>query len=278
MIENQESIYKTLIKVNQIGKKLSPHSKYILSNGIMMSHNKQEMSDIIANPVSIAIIDNSLHKKLAGIGDIIGIKIDGNLLYKYSQEYEFDNMEVAEDGVNINFVYYSVNEDSYNKNFREIPLKKGFTDIEISYAAQMNYTSNMDMYDLFLTYKKNYEPVKEKTYISILCKYANQTNFLYKKSEKIINLLNESELVYGEDMVQDIFNIVFNSNQPVTRKFELSTGETIKIRLMKSLFNPVSTKSTVGINIYKYKDIYILTTRIDSAGITVFNVYQILNF
>jgi len=278
MIENQESIYKALLKANQIGKKLAPHSNYILSNGIMISHDEQEMSVTIANPISIGIIEKSLYKKLEGIGDKIGILICGNTLYKYSQEYEFGNIEITNDGIKVNFVYYSLNEDSYDKNFVKILLSKGFKADEISYAATTNYTSNMDMYDLFLDYKKNYEPVKEKTYISVLCEYVTEDNYLFKKSEKAINLLNKSELVYEEDIIQDIFNIIFTAEQPVTRKFELNTGKQIKVRLMKSLFNPVSTKSSTGLSIYKYKDMYLLVSRADVTGVTVFNIYQILDF
>ena len=120
IFNDQTSVYKNLLKINQVGKKMAPHSKYIISNGILISYSKQEMGDTEANPVSIGFIDDKIYKKLEGLGDNIGIKINGNDLYKTSQEYDFDSIEYCEDEecIKINFVYYDINNNSYEENFK----------------------------------------------------------------------------------------------------------------------------------------------------------------
>lgn len=278
ILNDSNSIYKSLIKINQIGKKLAPHSHYILSNGCLLSHTKQEMADIIANPITIAFIDNKLLKGIDGLGNNIGILIDGDNLYKYSQEYEFENIEILENGININFIYYSVNSSTYDDDFKKILKDKGFSDDDISLAAVNNYTSNMDIYDLYLKYKKTYEPKKEKTLISLFCEYAKTNNFMYKKCEYAIDLLNNSNLLYDDDIIQEVLDIITDAKQPKVKTFNLNNGKEIKIRLMKSIFNPISAKSIAGIMILQYKNIYILVSRIIVSGITVFNIFRILDF
>ena len=151
MFNDQTSVYKTLLKINQVGKKMASHSKYIISNGILITYSKQEMGDTEANPVSIGFIDDKLYKKLEGLGDNIGIKINGNDLYKMSQEYDFDSIEYseAEECIKINFVYYDINNNSYEENFKNILKEKGFKEEDIETASMLNYTNNIDMYDLF---------------------------------------------------------------------------------------------------------------------------------
>ena len=100
---DQTSVYKNLLKVNQVGKKMAPHSNYIISNGILIAYSKQEMGDTEANPVSVGFIDDKIYKKLEGIGDNIGIKINGEDLYKTSQEYDFDSIEYDENGLKVIF-------------------------------------------------------------------------------------------------------------------------------------------------------------------------------
>ena len=127
-IEEQKTIYKNLLKINQVGKKMAPHSNYIVTNGILIAYNKQGMSDTEANPVSIGVIDDKLLKGLYSIGDNIGIKINGDDLYKASQEYEFDSLELNEEAecFKINFIYYSINESSFEDNFKDILRSKGY--------------------------------------------------------------------------------------------------------------------------------------------------------
>jgi hypothetical protein len=277
---DQTSVYKTLLKVNQIGKKMAPHSKYIISNGVLMAYSKQEMGDTEANPVSIGFIDDKLYKKLEGLGDTIGIKINGNDLYKMSQEYDFDSIEYCEDEecIKINFVYYDINNNSYEENFKNILRSKGFNESDIETASMLNYTNNMDMYDLFLQYKKTTEPQKEKTFINIICKFVNCDNFMYKKSNNVVNMLNESELLYNEDIEREILDIIIGNNQPVIRKLLLDNGETIRVRFMKSIFSPIASKNNAGIKIYKNDDKYILVSKIELSGVVLFNVFQILKY
>ena len=89
IFNDQSSVYKTLLKINQVGKKMAPHSKYIISNGILIAYSKQAMGDTEANPISIGFIEDKLYKKIEGIGDNIGIKINGN--ESVSMNIEFDS-------------------------------------------------------------------------------------------------------------------------------------------------------------------------------------------
>lgn len=277
---DQTSVYKNLLKVNQVGKKMASHSEYIISNGILIAYSKQEMGDTEANPVSIGFIDDKIYKKLEGIGDNIGIKINGDELYKTSQEYDFDSIEYNEEErcIKINFVYYSINNDSYEKNFKNILLSKGFNNDDIETASMLNYTNNMDMYDLFLNYKKTTEPQKEKTFISVLCKFVKDDNFMSNKSNKVIDMLIDADLLYEEDIDREILDIIISNNQPVIRNLILNNGETIKIRFMKSIFSPIASKNNAGIRIYKYYRKYILASKIELSGVILFNIFQILNY
>ena len=277
---DQTSVYKTLLKINQVGKKMAPHSKYIISNGVLIAHSKQGMGDTEANPISIGFIEDKLYKKLEGLGDNIGIKINGNDLYKMSQEYDFESIDYCEDDecVKINFVYYSINNNTYEENFKDILRSKGFDDNDIERSAVLNYTNNMDMYDLFLNYKKTTEPQKEKTFISIICKFVKTNNFMNKKSDTIIDELTNSELLYDEDIERDILDIIISNSQPVIRKLLLSNGDTIRVRFMKSIFSPIASKNNAGIKIYKSDDKYILVSSIELSGVTLFNIFQILKY
>lgn len=277
---DQTSVYKTLLKINQVGKKMAPHTKYIISNGILIAYNKQAMGDTEANPVSIGFVEDKLHKKLEGIGDSIGVKVNGDELYKMSQEYDFDSIEYCEDEqcLKVNFVYYSINNNSYEENFKNILRDKGFKDQDIETASMLNYTNNMDMYDLFLNYKKNVSPQKEKTFINVICKFVNVDNFMIKKSDKIIDELNESELLYDEDIEREILDIIISTNQPVIRKLYLINDEVLRVRFMKSIFSPIASKNNAGIKIYKSNKRYILVSKIELAGVTLFNIFQILKY
>lgn len=277
MLDNQETVYKTLIKINQIGKKLAGHSRYILSNGLMLSHTKQEMGDVEANPISIAIISDKLLNKLEGISDNIAIKIDGNLLYKYSQDYDFDSIEIREDLVLINFIYYSVSEDGYEKGFEDLLKKNGFSESDIELAKSSNYTTNMDMYDLLLEYKKSYTPIEEKTYISIECPFVKKS-FIINKANNIISEMDDSEVVYIEDLEGDLLEFVTSARQPVTRTCKLVNGEILRLRLMKSLFNPIASKHTAKIKVYQNSKRFILCSVVNIPDIIVFNIFQVIKY
>lgn len=280
-IEEQKTIYKNLLKINQVGKKMAPHSKYILSNGILISYNKQGMSDTEANPVSIGIVDDKLLKGLYSIGNNIGIKINGDDLYKASQEYEFDSLELNEEAecLKINFIYYSINESSFEDNFKDILRSKGYKEEEIEISSALNYTNNMDIYDLFLVYKKNYEPVKEKTIFEVICKFANDKNFMVKKSEEIIDMIDRSVILYQEDEIdRDILDVIISTNQPITMNVKLINNENFRIRIMKSIFSPIASKNSAGFKICKYHDMFILITKINLSGVTLFNIFQVLQF
>lgn len=277
-LENQEAIYKTLLKVNQIGKKLSNTSEYILSNGIILGYSKQEMSDTEANPVSVGFIDKSLHKKLDGLGDHIGLLINGDDLYEHSKNDEFDSIEISKDSIIINFVHYSVNESSYEENFKDLLRSKGYSDEDIEISYMSNYMNNIDIYDLFLKYKKDYVPVKEKSIIGFKCYFAYTNNYMYKKSENIISELTNSKLLYTENINRDILDIMLTSKQPVIRKCELMNGNNIKVRLMKSLFMPISSKNDAYIHIFESSKRYLLITQIELTGVTLFNIFQIVDY
>ena len=275
---DETSVYKNLLKINQVGKKMAPHSKYIISNGVLLAYNKQAMGDTEANPVSIGFIDEKLYKKIEGIGDNIGIKINGDELYQFSKEYDFDSIEYDNEKycLKINFVYYSINNNSYEEKFKDILRSKGFKDDEIETSSMLNYTNNMDMYDLYLNYKKTTEPQKEKTVITLNYKSVDISNYMFNKSNKVINTLSESELLYDEDIEREILDIIISNNQPVIRKLLLSNGETVKVRFMKSIFSPIASKNDAGIKIYKYEDKYILVSKINLSGVILFNIFQIL--
>lgn len=276
ILENSDTIYKALIKINQIGKKLSPDSIYILSNGLLLSYRKQTMSEVEANPISIASIDKSLYKKIDGLGDNIGIKIDGDKLYNFSKEYEFKNIDISNDGVLFNFIYFAVNNTKYEDTFKEILLEKGFSKDEIEYHSRLGFKNNMDMYDLYNKYRTKNEPKKEETTISLLCKYAYIDNPIYKKCNKLIDHIYDADLLYCKNIESEILEIITASKQPVTKTFGLNNGNKIKLRLMKSLFNPISTKSNAEITILKNKDTYYLIVHVLNSGIDVFNIYKVL--
>ena len=276
-LENQESIYKSLLKVNQIGKKLSPNSLYILTNGVMISYYEQEMSDTEANHIGMAFLDNSLHKKLDGIGDNIGILIDGDKLYELSKNYDFDSISLTKHGININFIYYAVNESNYEERFKDILRAKKFSEDEILIASNNDYKNNIDIYDLYLKYKKENKPVEERSTISTTCKFITTDNYMYQKTHNIINEINNSELLYYDDIQEEILNLVLNSRHAITLKFPVE-GKDFKIRFMKSLFNPITSKSTSSILIYKNSNRYLLGIQINLTGMIVVKIYSIVNY
>lgn len=279
ILENSEEIYKALIKVNNIGKKISLTSNYILSNGIIFGYSKQTMSLTEANPISIGFIDNSLYKKLNGIGDKIGLLIDGNLLYEYSNKYDFDSIDIDQYGMNINYIYYAVDDNAYIENFKQILKNKKFKESEIEKAEISGFTSDMDMYDLLLKYKKEVSPSLEKTIISIQCKFATCDNFMYKYSEKIIDMLLNSECLYEEDEIdRNILDLILSNKQPIIRKLYLNNDKKLKVRLMKSLFNPIASKNNAGIYIYKNNHDYIMSIKIELSGVVLFNIYKVLDY
>lgn len=275
---DDNTTYKALLKVNQIGKKISNNSKYILSNGIILGYSKQIMSDTEANPVSIGFIDKSILKNINDLGTGKGLLINGNTLYQYSKDYEFDSISEIDDGISINFIYYAVDDNAYIENFKDILRENKFSEDEIKRAEPSNFTINMDMYDLFLNYKKNCKPVQQKTIVSIELKYVYTYNFMYKKAEEVINLLNNYNLVYKEDIEREILDIIIGNNQPVIRKFKLCNGEKIKIRLMKSIFSPIASKNNASISIYNDEDDYVLCAKSECTGVSLFNIYRILKY
>ena len=276
ILENQEEIYKTLLKVNQVGKKLTTNSKYILNNGIVFGYSKQEMSDVEANPVSIGIIDEKLCKKINGF-DRYGLLIDGNELYKMSQEYDFDHISLSPESININFVYYAVDDNKYIEDFQNLLKDKGFKDEDIKIAAGTNYTSNIDMYDLYLGYKKNVEPSNTKHFCVVKCYFTNINNFMYKKVSEIIYKIHDSKSIYEEDIKQEILDIITGSAQPVIRNLHSNIGD-ISIRLMKSMFNPISTKNSAALSIRIYNEDLYLITITNNPAVTIFNIFKIIKY
>jgi hypothetical protein len=105
---------------------------------------------------------------------------------------------------------------------------------------------------------------------------------VYDEEGKVIDYYdyysNDDETRDIMGIEREILDIIIGNNQPVIRKLLLDNGETIRVRFMKSIFSPIASKNNAGIKIYKSNEKYILVSKIELAGVVLFNIFQILKY
>lgn len=275
---DDKTIFSTLKKCNQIGKKLSNNGVYLMVSGMMIGYSEQQMDETEAQGLGISFIENKLLSKLDAI-PYIGLKIDGNQLYQYSQEYDFEKFSISNEYLNIEFKATEATDEDFNNDFKKDALKKGYNENSIDIGISNNFSNDIDLYEFYLNYKKTYKPKVKILTKSVKCKIIDYDNKILKKANSIISSLEKCTFLGYKELQPEIFDRMISSTQPVDMKIPIgdNKNDSYPIRLMKSLFNTASTKSScelrlVDADIYKY-----LIIEITNSGFITCMIYKVID-
>lgn len=274
---NNEEIFGALKKCNQIGKKLSLDGIYLLVSGMMIGHKFQDISEPEASGLGISFIESKILNKLGAIA-YIGIKIDGNLLYQMSKEYEFKNFDIDDKYLNINFNATIATDESFNDDFKLAALERGFKDVEIDDGIASNFNNDIDLYEFYLKYKKVYKPSVKTTIKSLKCKIIKDDEKILKKSNSVIDKLSTGKFIAYKTMSSEIIERILEASQPIEIKLESEEKKIYILRIMKSLFLTASSKSECEIRLIGNGDFNYLIIEIINSGFITCIVYKIINF
>lgn len=279
-IPNSKNIYKSLCKINKIAKNMANDSTYILSNGIILAYNTQPQDDDEAYPVSIGLISDKLYKDLRYFN--YGIYIDGDALYQHQQKYDFQDMSIVKKDnsyyLQIHYQTMCIPDNDYDNKLEKY-LQKFYTIDEIIRHRNKDYTTSIRMYNKVLEFRDNYEPIEELIDTVLEFRFVNSDNYIYKKCSTIIKNIENSIERYDNRIDDDIINTIIQSTQPFTMKLTLNDNTTIRLRIMKSLLTPISTKHNgVTFRVLEFNEIYILISKVDMTDVISCNMYQIVKY
>lgn len=268
-----ESIYKALIKCNNIGKKMG-NGIYVIVDGLLVSESDLDDDDTKSTPFSIAFLDDKLVKQMDALS-FIGLEIDGLKLYEYNNKYTFNRFEVDDKYVNVLFNTTYEDIDGFKDNFNNLLKEKGYSNEQIKYHELMNYEADINVYEYYIKYKKQNNPEVINTTISLKMKIVKKDNRYIKKANEIIDLLSYRQVIGEKELMSEIYTKIISSTSPI----ELSVNN-INLRMMKSLFVTGSTKSDVYIRLYDSDNdnISYMVLYIKTSSTTVCNIYKVINY
>lgn len=276
---NHKEIFTALKKCNQVGKKLASNGKYILTDGMMIAYKKPEQDETEANGLSVAFIDNKVMSKMDAL-PFMNIEIDGNLLYKISQEGEF--IQFTADRNNLYIEYNAYELEDISDKFREFAMSKGFKEEEINLALETNFENNtdIDLYELYLKYSKKNEQVVtvSKTAAFKRIKKQEESKIL-KKCVKTLNKLNGCRFIGYEELSSEDMEKLVNSTQPIEFKIKSDDdNETYIIRLMKSILSGANAKAACELRLFNNGKHLYLIVEIGVSGFIICNLFRVVNF
>lgn len=274
---DHKTIFSSLKKCNQVGKKLSSSGKYILIDGMMIGYQKPEMDETEAVGLGISFIEEKILNKMDAI-PYIGIEIDGNLLYQTCQECEFIQFTIDKKFLYIEFKALEADDES--NSFKEYAIEKGYKPKDIDIGLSSNFANDIDLYELYINYKKSYKPKMKTVIKSIDCRIIKDINDskILKKCRKIIKQLEQSKFLGYKELQPEIFERLFTASQPIELKINIDDDKIYPIRLMKSVLNTATSKSTCEIRLLSCDDFSFLVIEITSSGFITCNVYRVINF
>lgn len=276
---DHKSIFSSLKKCNQIGKKLATDGKYILTNGMMIGYKKPDQDETEAVGLGVAFIENKILSKMDAL-PFMNIEIDGNLLYQTYQDCEFIKFSIDKDNLYIEFKATETEEEFVG--FRELALKKGFKEDDINLGISTNFdkTVDIDLYELYINYKKTYKSKTKIVTKNIICKriYKIGDSKILKKSKKIFTKLEKCNFLGYKELQSEIFDKLINATQPIEFKINLENNEIYSLRLMKSILNGATSKTNCEIRLLGNDDYSYLIVELDVSGFIICNIFRVIKF
>lgn len=277
--------YTAFKKCNEIGKKMSPSSMYILVNGMMISYQDKfdegDKEEYVAHGINISFIDEKICKDLDALC-YIPLLINGTDVYRMNKEYDFDRFEINEDYLYLVYKGIVADESDFTNDFIDFAIDKGFNKEYVWNEIQSNFSNDIDLLEIYIKYKKQYKPKEKYKEFKIECEILKEENDMIKKSNKIIKELLSSNIIAEKDIDDAIYQRVLIMEKPTTLKFRNDNDEEVfKLRVMKSLFRTGSTSSKTSIKICKNKDddnSYYILLNIINKGFHNVIVYRAINY
>lgn len=274
--------FNALKKCNEIGKKMTPCSKYILINGMIIAYqnifDKDDKDMYTAQGLNISFIDDKICKDLDALC-YIPLLIDGIELYRISKEYEFNRFKIDDDFLYLIYRGLYTDAESFNDDFIKFAMGKGFNKSHIKNELSSNFNNDIDLYEIYINYKKTYKPKEIYKEFIIKCKILYKENTIINKSNEIIKDLLNCEYISKKELDCEIWQRILNSGKPVTLKFKENNNELFKIRLMKSLFKTATTSSKINIKLIKKSDnIYYAIINIINKGFQTNIIYKTIKY
>lgn len=279
MNDLHKNIFSSLKKCNQIGKKLSSDGTYILTDGMMIGYTSQNQDEVEAVGLGISFIETKILSKMDAL-PYMNILIDGNLLYQTAQDGEF--LQFSVDSKNVYIEFKTMETEEISVGFKLLALKKGFSEESIDSGLLTNFEkSDIDLYELYLNYKKNNKPKTKSVIKKLECPIINNfnKNKIIKKTNKVINEILKSKFIGYKELQPEIYDRLYNSTQPIEFKISSENEDgTRVIRLMKSILSGGSSKSTCELRLFDSDDYSYLIIELTMSGFVVCNIYKVVNF
>lgn len=274
---NHKDIFSALKKCNQIGKKLATNSKYILTNGMMIGYCKPAQEEHEAVGLGIAFIDNKILSKMDAL-PFMNIIIDGDELYQISQESEF--LQFTVDNRNVYIEFKALETEEISDAFLEFASEKGFKEEDIQTGLLTNFEkSDIDLYELYLNYKKNNKP-KTKTVIKrVECEriYRQDDCKILRKTIKVFKQLEKCNFLGYKELQPEIYEKLYNANQPI--EFKINIDEEVHIiRLMKSVLSGATAKTNCEIRLLGNDNKTYIIIELQMSGFIICNIFRIIDF
>ncbi len=271
---NHDEIFNALKKCNQIGKKLAT-GKYILVSGMMIGYDELDPLETEAYGLSVCFIENKLLSKMDAI-PYIGIEIDGNELYQVSQECKFIKFTVDSSYLNIEFDMVTTTDSSFNDEFMNLAIDKGYDKDEIKTEINNMFANNIDLYELYLNFKKEYKPQTKNIIKTVRCKIIDKHNNILKKSKDIINDLKVSHFLGYKELRPEIIERILGSSQPINVQVDTENTK-FSIRIMKSLLVSATSKSNCEFRIFENNKFSYLVVEVSNSNFITCTIYKIIN-
>lgn len=276
--------FNALKKCNEIGKKMTQSSIYVLINGMIIAYqnkyDKDDKNEYVAYGVNISFIGDKLCKDLDALC-YIPVIINGTDFYRMTKEYQFNRFEIDDDYLYIIYRGLFTDDSNFNNDFIELAKSKGYHESYIQSEINNGFNNDIDLYEIYLNYKKTYKPKEQYKEFKIECKILKDSNDIIDKSNDIISELELCEYITEKDMDSEIYQKIMNSGRPTVFKFrDNNDNEIFKIRLMKSLFKTASTSSNINIKLLKNENnnfYYVLLNIINKEFHTVI-IYRAVNY
>lgn len=276
--------YSAFKKCNEIGKKMTSSSLYVLVNGMIIAYqntfDKDDKEDYVAYGVNISFIDEKFCKDLDALC-YIPILVNGTDVYRMDKEYDFDRFEINDDYLFLVYKGLQVDESDFTNDFIELAKSKGFNESHIKDEILCNFANDIDLYELYLNYKKTYQPTEKHREFKIQCEILKSENNIIKKSNEITNQLLNTEFIMEKEIDDNIYQRIINSGKPTTLKFkDDNENEIFKLRMMKSLFKTASATSKISVKLCKNEDddFYYVLLNIINKGFHTVIIYRAIDF
>ena len=270
-------------KCNEIGKKMTPSSEYVLTNGMIIAYQnkfpKDDKDELSAYGVNISFIDNKICENLDALY-YIPLLVNGSDVYRMNKEYKFDRFEVDNDYVYLIYKGLHADDSDFINDFLELGESKGFHKSYIQSEINNNFNNDIDLYELYINYKKIYKPKERYKEFKLKCKILKEKNNILKKSDEIIEKLSNCKYISEKDMDSEIYQRIINSEKPTVFRFKDNKNNDIfRVRLMKSLFKTSTTSSKIHIKILKDdEDFYYILLNIINRGFHTVIIYKAINY